>query len=327
MHKVKIWLMVIIYGLLLNLPAYAFFRPDKMRQQIAYFDELAKKQQYQEAETGYQRLLDQRLNRKQRVYILKQLILIAKENTQSEKAISFYHQILSFDPHNYPAMIELARLYQHLELYEQALQLYSPLLQKSSFRFPAILGRSEIYLNQGMVEEAINDLRQALSLQPENTDVYYNLYRAYRQKGDLAMATRLLEQVAGANPGENYQPELAELYWQQQRYPEAVKLYQNLAATFPEEGYWRLAEGLTYFLAGETQLAEDILSGCLGFDQEDISLVARFYLARLAIQKQDSRKARDIFRALQREGYTGFTGVCIDLLGKFLEETGGTNKQ
>lgn len=85
-----------------------------------------------------------------------------------------------------------------------------------------------LYLEQKRVADAIQEYEEARRWSPASPRALLGLAMAYRQKGDLARAQKLLEEIMGKNPDTALgQQALADLCAEQKLYQEAIEHYQE----------------------------------------------------------------------------------------------------
>jgi eukaryotic-like serine/threonine-protein kinase len=94
-----------------------------------------------------------------------------------------------------------------------------------------------IAIGTGRYEEAVKELRAAVSQDPANADAYRELGRAYDALGDLEQAEATLKTAISARPGEwaTYNS-LGVFYFRRQRYADAAAQFERVIALTPDNG-------------------------------------------------------------------------------------------
>jgi cellulose synthase operon protein C len=142
--------------------------------------------------------------------------------------------------------------------------------------------RASIRLEQGRLEEAVADLRQALSDQPHSAELQSLLAVAYERSGSIDLAER---QLADAMRASDFAPSYGLNY---------VGLLQR---------------------RGDNALAEDVLNELVRRHPTDISILSSLAQARLA--RQDWAAARETAEAIGRLG--GQRAVADQILAAVLD--------
>jgi protein O-mannosyl-transferase len=97
--------------------------------------------------------------------------------------------------------------------------------------------RGDLYNRSGNIDNAIADFRTAIRLSPFYADAYFGLGMAYIGKNDLLKATAACAELVRIDDQDRRGYEcLGALLTEQNRWPEAVKLYERATKRFPEDG-------------------------------------------------------------------------------------------
>lgn len=120
----------------------------------------------------------------------------------------------------------------------------------------------DIYTEMWRNEEALGAYRQALALEPKDFDAWMGIGNVEQRQGQLEAAIETFKQAAQTQASDNPKyaaialTRLAEIYYGQQRYHEAVEAYKQAstyATDFDSEYYRRLAKA--YLKLGDKQSA------------------------------------------------------------------------
>ncbi|MFH1783461.1 MAG: SpoIID/LytB domain-containing protein [bacterium] len=147
------------------------------------------------------------------VFSMKSLPLYADENIiyaellkahnlyfagEPESALQQYQKILTIDPYNFEAQVNIGILYRDINLYNNSIEAYKKALaiEKEAFLF-SLLGWA--YYNSGRLPEAEDAFMQTLGLTTPNknpslvADTHYGLGRIYYDLEDYAYAEKSLQ--------------------------------------------------------------------------------------------------------------------------------------
>lgn len=165
---------------------------------------------------------------------------------QIDKAISLLAEIVSHDPNEIKALSDIIRLYQRKGDKEKSIEYHIILAQR--------------YMKSGFQSKALGVLKNALSLDKRNIDIYLNLIEVYRKmnyKGELANTLKeviiLLEEEGRKAEQKEFllqllelEPEnlsamvkLAELYAGEGKHEEAEKLFSRTENILKAEGKFK----------------------------------------------------------------------------------------
>ncbi|MGQ9705713.1 MAG: DUF3857 domain-containing protein [bacterium] len=187
--------------------------------------------------------------------------------------------IISQMPDCILAREELAVYYQVEEKYQKSIDTYKSVIEDSPNYLSAHLGLSELYLSQGYDKEFIDEINLVNEIFPSNPRAYQNLINYYINKENYQKATVLIKEYLLHRPFDyeyleglakyqesgsdivgalntlkelaKIQPmktspllEMARLYQRIGRHEEAMKIYDNLIATFPRCSKAYLMKGI-----------------------------------------------------------------------------------
>jgi tetratricopeptide (TPR) repeat protein len=118
------------------------------------------------------------------------------------------------------------------------------------------LGRA--YQEQGLLDQAIAEYRQAIKIMPNHFKAYYNLAVVYDQQGDFAKAVESLKRSIAINPGyANAHYNLAIIYHKQGLMADAIGHYKKVIDLMPDD--FEARNNLGVALAMQGQLDQAIL--------------------------------------------------------------------
>jgi Tfp pilus assembly protein PilF len=111
--------------------------------------------------------------------------------------------------------------------------------------------RGDLYNRTGELDEAIADFKRAIALHPFYNDAYFGLAMAYVGKEDIANAMTACAQLVKIDNGDRRGYDcLGTLLIDQNRFVDAVKLYEQGIAQIPEDGELWQSLGTAYQKAG-----------------------------------------------------------------------------
>lgn len=165
-----------------------------------------------------------------------------------DTALARLHQAVQAAPADTVARLALLQGLIAAAQWPEAAQVGHVLLQDDSLQDPSVqtavhAGMGMVYGKQGRWEEAVQQCRQALALQPDDALVLFNLGIALTRQGDAKAALECLEKaVAQESQWAEVHYTLGTLLLQQERYHEAVKAFDRALecrATYPEAHFNR----------------------------------------------------------------------------------------
>lgn len=174
-------------------------------------------------------------------------------------------------------------------LYAQALSVLESASQENLY---VILGtaRANYFLNNKQV--ALDGLNKAMTLYPNNADVFYYFAYVFYKEGDIESARKYLEKTFSVNPSHTYAKQLLDLLnktdadkytnqiisaFEAQNYDEAMRLTDEALAINPKDAALYYYKGLTYIAMNNYASATAPLYKSIDIDKTNT--LAYFYLA------------------------------------------------
>ena len=123
------------------------------------------------------------------------------------------------------------------------------------------INRAEFSLLNNNVFSAIKDLKSAKSLDPSQMEVYHTLCLIYSgEYGDAYFNPELSEFYAKKSyklkPSKTSKEQLGSIYFQNEKYPEAVRIFKELYAKEPTNKKFEFYLGQCLYFAGEEKSGE-----------------------------------------------------------------------
>lgn len=181
-----------------------------------------------------------------RIY-LRSLGDVNAGNGQSEtagRAIEQFREINRLDPSDTESALWLARLYRLKNEHDKAEQVLQGILKTDPENEPAVEQLTQLLMDEGKSTDAVALLEGITKHSP--TPVLLDLLGdAYTQAHELAKAEQAYRSAAELDPSElSHQRGLGQTLLAEERYPEALKVYQKLSDLMPDDSdvYLRIAQ-------------------------------------------------------------------------------------
>jgi tetratricopeptide (TPR) repeat protein len=181
-----------------------------------------------------------------RIY-LRSLGDVSASNAQSEtvgKAIEQYREINRLDPSDTESALWLARLYRLKNEHDHAEQVLRSILKTDPGNEPAIEQLTQLLMDEGKSTEAVTLLEGITAHSP--TAVLLDLLGdAHTQTHELAKAEEAYRKAAELDPSElSHQRGLGQTLLAEEKYSEALKVYEKLSDVMPDDSdvYLRIAQ-------------------------------------------------------------------------------------
>ena len=168
-------------------------------------------------------------------------------NVQGEsisKAIEEYSAVHRLDPSDQEATIWLARLYRLHNEMDKAEDVLRGVLKDDPENDAAVEQLTQLLLDQNKSEEAIDLLNDLIKRSPSPT-LYDRLGDAYTQTHDLTKAEAAYRKAVDLDPSElSHLRGLAQTLLSEEKYSEALAIYQKLSEMLPDDSdtYLRIAQ-------------------------------------------------------------------------------------
>jgi tetratricopeptide (TPR) repeat protein len=181
-----------------------------------------------------------------RIY-LRQLGEVTAGNGQSEsvgKAIEQYREINRLDPSDTESSLWLARLYRLKNEHDKAEQVLKAILKTDPENEPAVEQLTQLLMDEGKSTEAVA-LLEGITSHSSSPVLLDLLGDAYTQAHDLAKAEEAYRKAVELDPSElSHQRGLGQTLLAEEKYSEALKVYQKLSDVMPDDSdiYLRIAQ-------------------------------------------------------------------------------------
>jgi tetratricopeptide (TPR) repeat protein len=226
-----------------------------------------KAQRVHEAEIEAQALLKRDPNDAQTRRLLGHIYLRSLGNPgeasgQSEtvnRAVEQFKEVVRLDPNDAESALWLARLYRLQNQHEKAEEVLRGLLKNDSDNEAGLEQLTQLLLDEGKSSEAI-DLLEGVAAKSSSPTLLDLLGDAYTQTKDLAKAEDAYRKASDLEPGEvSHERGLGQTLMAEEKYPEALTVYQRLAELIPDDADVYLRLGQIYRELHQMDKAEDAL--------------------------------------------------------------------
>jgi Flp pilus assembly protein TadD len=226
-----------------------------------------KAQRVHEAEIEAQALLKRDPNDAQTRRLLGHIYLRSLGNPgeatgQSEtvnRAVEQFKEVVRLDPNDTESALWLARLYRLQNQHEKAEEVLRGLLKNDSDNEAGLEQLTQLLLDEGKSSEAIA-LLEGVAAKSSSPTLLDLLGDAYTQTKDFAKAEDAYRKASDLEPGEvSHQRGLGQTLMAEEKYPEALTVYQRLSELIPDDPDVYLRLGQIYRELHQMDKAEDAL--------------------------------------------------------------------
>ena len=223
------------------------------------------------------------------------------------QAFQELNRTVDLQPDNWPAQLEIARMFLSGRKYQDAKDRALLILHSNAKDAEAQILLSDADFALGNPKDALEEAREATEMAPDHAAGYLHLALIQTRTGALTEAESSLKKAQSLDPS-SIAPLLAlgNFYQQQKRWTDAEKQYQAALALAPKNPLPRAALAGLYLSQGQESLAEKTLTDAkqqLGDDPAGYRLLGDYYLAR-----GENAKALTEFAALSAQ-YKNDLGV------------------
>ena len=162
------------------------------------------------------------------------------------RAIEQYREIYRLDPSDAESALWLARLYRLHNDPDKAEGVLRGILKSDPENEAAVEQLTQLFLDEGKSGEAVTLLEELIKRTPTPSPALFDLLgEAYTQTKELAKAEQAYGKAMELDPTElSHQRGLAQTLLAEEKYPEALKVYQKLSDLMPDDPdvYLRIAQ-------------------------------------------------------------------------------------
>jgi LmbE family N-acetylglucosaminyl deacetylase/tetratricopeptide (TPR) repeat protein len=175
-----------------------------------------------------------------------------------DKAIVVYRDLMARQPRDLGLKSDLADVLTWGKRFEEAERLYEEVLARDHGHHEALKGLARLRLLRGEVDAAKGVIDRALTLYPEDVDLYRERARMLSQKKQPNRAIEVLQQALRLAPSDvDVLRQLAETFQQRQDWPGAVDTWLRVAQLAPDAPGSHVGLGRAYLELGRLSLARE----------------------------------------------------------------------
>ena len=181
------------------------------------------------------------------------------QSDMAERAIEQYREVYRLDPTDSESALWLARLYRLRNEHDKAEEVLRSMLKEDPENEAAVEQLTQLLLDEGKSEDAVSLLEGIISRTPSPA-LLDLLGDAYTQTHDLAKAEEAYRKAADLDPSElSHLRGLGQTLLAEEKYSDALTVYQKLADLMPDDADVYLRLGQIYRELNQLDLAEQSL--------------------------------------------------------------------
>jgi len=171
---------------------------------------------------------------------------------------------------------EIAEQYYYSQAYDSAYVNYEMASKEDAQDDKPFIGMGNVAFDMNRFDSAVSSYNQALSINPDNSDIQYKKGLAfyYQQKYDQAAQTFM--DLFQKDPAYfDALQKLGDVYYDQKRYEEALKYYDQAYANGVRNNWICYVSGYLYEVKGNTKKAIDLYKEALSYDSTEVDIYTR----------------------------------------------------
>lgn len=176
-----------------------------------------------------------------------------------QKALTAYQEAFDGDPKNVDRWVDLARLYDAVEIDDQAVRFYAEANKKDPARRDVALALAALYAQSGRLAEAKTLAAQAVRTEPRDYSAQELLADIEERSGDLAGAARRRETAVSLRPTAEGYMKLGRLWARQDGFDMAEAAFVRAGQTGDSGPEPLFERAVLAWRRGETDRARDLL--------------------------------------------------------------------
>lgn len=246
-------------------------------------------------------------------FVISKLPLILLRLNRNDEAISYLLKYLEKKPEDIPSRMLLAGIFIRKGNLQEAVEQYRTIHSLNPQDILALLLLGELYLAENKNDQAKESLLQAIKIEQQSYPAHLLLARILVTEKDLHQAIAHYQQALALNSSEGLQMEMAEVFIQQQKYSDAIAIYQELLQQDLSNDEARMALIYAYLLEKQEDKAMEELKRLReaaenpeGLDLTVVKLYIRWEeydkaiaLLEEVLKKKDIPEARYLLAALR----------------------------
>jgi tetratricopeptide (TPR) repeat protein len=193
---------------------------------IKLYHNTQEKQQLTALETNYQLNVEQDNSAIYDLLIQKGDLLLSEN--EFDDAILIYQQALEIKPSDQAAIAKI----DHVEAIKQELSAILEAESQLNSQFDALIHNGDVFLSANQVDDAITMYEQAMALKPGDESVYLRIKEANNWKTELS---GMVEEENQKRSQYDFLMQKGEIFVSSNKFDDAISVYQQASAIFPEE--------------------------------------------------------------------------------------------
>jgi tetratricopeptide (TPR) repeat protein len=210
------------------------------------------------------------------------------------KALTAYQDAYRLRPKSVDRMLDLARVYVRVDLYDSAIELYRRVLEREKRR-DVVLILAGLYHKTGKLDAAETEATRYLSWEPQDLTAHRLLAEIEEDQGDLAAAAHRWEGVLSRDPSAAGYFHLGRLWSRQNQYELAERAFRKAEGLGMVSPLLVLQRGLLAWLQGDPDAAGTSWEKAGGDNY-----LAPFFLALRDAEKGRTASALERMRRAER---------------------------
>jgi len=227
---------------------------------------------------------------------------IYNERGEYDRAVEVLNRAIAYDKENPEIFRQLSMAYRGRREFDKALEAAEKSTAAADKDIDGKVLTGNIYFETGRYDEAIAAYREALSSEPENPRVLYNLGSALMKKGDEFAAVEYFKKAAAADRiGEiafRAYSRLGVIYTERKNWDEAEKYLKEAVNIRPGDALNRYNLGIAYLRQNKTAEAIAELSKAESLGENNAAMLENIGEAYFSLKRYD--KSAEIFTRLSR---------------------------
>ena len=260
----------------------------------------AKQSRPNEAETLFRRAVQ---SDKRYVGPRMNLAYLYSMTGQPEKTISELREVLQLEPKNTEALDKLARLLMTRGQFEVGIAVLEVGKRSQVLPAPLLVLLADAYLKKGNLDKATESYKNALELQPDETDAVLGLAQVSQLKGDSAAAMEYLgraRKMVATTPDTLYR--FAVVALRAGLYEEANGTLLAAIKLKPDDAAYYLALGNTWIKKPDLVAAEGAFRRALELQPDNPQ--AQMYLGYTLLEQKNFPEARELLEKSAKKDKT-----------------------
>lgn len=201
-----------------------------------------------------------------------------QENLRNfQQALTAYQQAYSIQPKNVDKALDLARVYDKVDLPGPAAELYEKALQQDGDRQDILFALAAVQFRAGQTQSAKKNLALLIKAAPQDAGAQKLMARIEAAQGDLAAASRRWEGLLAQKPSPDEYVELARLWMRQGQWELARNAFDKAAAQGHASADFYVERGVASWYLNKPADAERDWEKALAAAPD--SALPRFFLA------------------------------------------------